>query len=156
MENDRLGRGRFLLTTPLIAAAATGIAAAAPQATSGTHRLVMSVTENNAAVMNLTLNNAANASSYFDGEGQQLQVEIVAYGPGLNMFREDTSPVKARLADFKAGMPNVTFSACDNTLKTMEKAEGKPIQIVSEAHIVPAGVVRLIELEEQGWSYVRP
>jgi intracellular sulfur oxidation DsrE/DsrF family protein len=155
MDGNKLGRSRFLLGTPLLVAAATGAAAASPMSTSG-HRLVMSVSENDAAVMNLALNNAANASVYFDGQGQQLEVEIVAYGPGLNMFREDTSPVKARLQDFKSGMPNVTFSACGNTLKAMEKAEGKTIAVVPEAHVVPAGVVRLIELEEQGWSYVKP
>jgi intracellular sulfur oxidation DsrE/DsrF family protein len=38
----------------------------------------------------------------------------------------------------------------------MEKKEGHPIAILSEATIVPSGVVRLMELQEQGWSYVRP
>ncbi len=157
MERKGLGRTEFLLGASMVAAAATTAAAAADPMTVGkVHRLAMSVSQDDAAVMNLALNNAANASTYFDGIGQQLRVEIVAYGPGLNMYREDTSPVKARLAEFKQGMPNVTFSACDNTLHAMEKAEGKTIAIVPEAHIVPAGVVRLIELEEAGWSYVRP
>jgi intracellular sulfur oxidation DsrE/DsrF family protein len=38
----------------------------------------------------------------------------------------------------------------------MEKAEGHPVQIISQASVVPAGVVRLSELQEQGWSYIRP
>jgi intracellular sulfur oxidation DsrE/DsrF family protein len=38
----------------------------------------------------------------------------------------------------------------------MEKAEGKVISVVPDATIVPSGVVRLMELQEQGWSYVRP
>jgi len=160
MESKNVGRSQFLFGASIAAAAAATTAVApatamGPLGSSG-HRLAMSVSQNDPAVMNLTLNNAANASSYFDSQGQQLQVEIVAYGPGLNMFREDTSPVKARLADFKSGMPNVSFSACGNTLKAMEHAEGKTIAIVPEAHVVSAGVVRLIELEEAGWSYVRP
>jgi hypothetical protein len=50
----------------------------------------------------------------------------------------------------------VAFSACGNTKKGMEKAEGHAIDIIPEATIVPAGIVRLTELQEQGWSYIRP
>jgi hypothetical protein len=38
----------------------------------------------------------------------------------------------------------------------MEKKEGHAVKIVSEARMVPAGVVRLTELQEEGWSYIRP
>ena len=53
-------------------------------------------------------------------------------------------------------MPNVTFSARGNTSDAMKKAEGKEIPLVTQARNVPAGVVRLMELQEKGWSYVRP
>ena len=42
------------------------------------------------------------------------------------------------------------------TSDAMKKAEGKDIPLVSQAKVVPAGVVRLMELQEKGWSYVRP
>ena len=38
----------------------------------------------------------------------------------------------------------------------MEKSEGKPIPILPQATTVPSGVVRLMQLQEQGWSYIRP
>ena len=83
---------------------------------------------------------------------------IVTYGPGLHMLRDDTSPVKDRIKRLKelAFPGKIQFSACNNTKQNMEKAEGHAISIVPEATIVPAGVVRLMELQEQGWSYVRP
>jgi len=37
----------------------------------------------------------------------------------------------------------------------MEKTEAHAISILPDATIVPAGVVRLMELQEQGWSYFR-
>ncbi|MBC5809729.1 MAG: DsrE family protein [Candidatus Eremiobacteraeota bacterium] len=120
------------------------------------HKLAIQVDANDAAIMNLALNNAANVSSYYDGQGDSVQIEIVAYGPGLHMLRDDTSPVKERLKSFKAGMPNVTFSACNVTKTGMEKTEGHPIAIVSEARLVPSGAVRLIELQESGYSYLKP
>ena len=91
-------------------------------------------------------------------KGEQAQIEVVAYGPGLNMFRADKSPVKERITRMKSGAfpSSVAFSACGNTKKGMEKAEGHAVEIIPEATIVPAGVVRLTELQEQGWSYIRP
>jgi intracellular sulfur oxidation DsrE/DsrF family protein len=72
------------------------------------------------------------------------------------MFREDTSPVKDRIKELRALVKNTTFSACGNTKRGMEKTEGKEMTLIPEARVVPAGVVRLMELQEQGWSYVRP
>lgn len=120
------------------------------------HRLVIQVDDNDPAKMNLALNNLVNAYEYYEKKGESVQVELVAYGPGLNMLRADTSPVKARLATLKMTYDNAVFSACGNTRRGMAKAEQKDIPLVSEAREVPAGVVRILELQEQGWSYVRP
>jgi uncharacterized protein len=122
------------------------------------HRVAFHVDQNDPAIMNLVLNNATNLMEYYHEKGEQVQIEIVAYGPGLHMLREDTSPVKDRLKHLASGTfpSSVKFSACGNTQKGMEKREGHAIPIVPEATIVPAGVVRLTELQEQGWSYIRP
>lgn len=142
----------------LAAAAAAGFAPAARAADKKEHRVAFHVDQNDPAVMNLTLNNASNLMEYYHDKGEQVQIDIVAYGPGLNMLREDTSPVKDRIKHIKSGAfpSSVAFSACGNTKKGMEKREGHPISIIPEATIVPAGVVRLTELQEQGWSYIRP
>lgn len=128
----------------------------AAAAESGGHRVVIQVSTNDAATMNLALSNAKNAVDYYAEKGAKAEVEIVAYGPGLHMLREDSSPVIGRIAALKESMPTVRFSACNNTKKGMEKAEGKPIKLIPEAVVVPAGVVRLMERQEEGWSYIRP
>ena len=51
---------------------------------------------------------------------------------------------------------SISFQACGNTLENMAKAENKPIRLVSQTSVVKSGVVRVMELQEQGWSYVRP
>jgi hypothetical protein len=108
--------------------------------------------------MNLALNNARNLLDYYRAKNEDIDVEIVAYGPGLNMLREDTLPVKDRIKELaEVSFPsNIVFSACNNTKQAMEKREGHPITIVPQAGLVPAGVVRIMELEEQGYSYVKP
>jgi uncharacterized protein len=106
--------------------------------------------------MNLALNNASNVVQYYKELGEEVEIEIVAYGPGLHMLREDTSPVKDRIKSMRQSNPNVSFKACGNTRQNMQKAEGREIPLVPEAQSVKSGVVRLMELQEQGWSYIRP
>ena len=122
------------------------------------HRVVIQVDQNDAQVMNLALNNARNLLDYYRDKNEDVDLEIVAYGPGLHMLRDDTSPVKDRIKELTAlSYPSkIVFSACDNTKQGMEKREGHPITIIPQATIVPAGVVRILELEEQGYSYVKP
>jgi intracellular sulfur oxidation DsrE/DsrF family protein len=143
----------FGLAAALILAVAP---AAAQQKTPREHRLIIQVNDNDAARMNLALNNAANVSQHYASKGEEVQIEIVAYGPGLHMLRDDTSPVKQRINSFEKSMPNVSFSVCGNTMDNMKKAEGKDIPLISKFRIVPAGVTRIMELQEEGWSYIRP
>ena len=139
-----------LVSMPLV----SGSLAAEPKP----HRVAIQVDQNDPQVMNLALNNATNVIEHYRGKNEEVEVDIVTYGPGLHMLRDDTSPVKDRLKRLKelAFPGKVQFSACNNTKQGMEKTEGKAVPIVSDATIVPSGVVRLMELQEQGWSYVRP
>ena len=120
------------------------------------HRVVIQVSENDPKIMNLALNNAENLTKIYEQAGEIVHIEIVAYGPGLNMVRSDTSPVKDRLTALVSRPQHVTFSGCSNTLSNQSKQEGKEIPLVPEAHLVPAGIARIVQLQEQGWTYVRP
>ena len=120
------------------------------------HYLAIHVDENDPMKMNIALNNAKFVTKYYRGKGEDVKVEIVAHGPGLHMFREDTSPVKTRIAAMALEQGNLAFSACGNTMRAMKKKEGKDVPLISEATQVTSGVVRLMELQEAGWNYVRP
>lgn len=122
------------------------------------HRMVIQVNQNDPAVMNLALNNATNVIDYYRAKGEGVDVDVVTYGPGLHMLRADTSPVQDRIKHLKdyAFPSKIQFSACNNTKEGMEKKEGRPISVLSEAVVVPSGVVRVMELQEAGWSYIRP
>ena len=120
------------------------------------HRLVLQVNTNEPAMMNLALNNATNVAQYYKDLGEKVAIEVVTFGPGLHMLRDDTSPVKARIKAIKESTPAISFKACGNTQENMHKAENKEIPIIPEATVVKSGVVRVMELQEQGWTYVRP
>jgi intracellular sulfur oxidation DsrE/DsrF family protein len=122
----------------------------------GAHRLVVQVDVNDPVVMNLALNNMSNVAQHYSETGQKVEIELVAFGPGLHMLRDDTSPVKARIKSMSESMPELVFSACGNTLENMTRAEAKEVPLISQAKVVKSGVVRLMELQERGWSYLRP
>jgi intracellular sulfur oxidation DsrE/DsrF family protein len=119
------------------------------------HRVIIQVTQNDPAVMNMALNNAENLVKFYQDKGEKIEIEFVAYGAGLNMVRDDTSPVKDRLAAL-GKMKNITISGCGNTLANQSRMENKEISLIPEAHVVATGIARVVELEEQGWTYVRP
>jgi intracellular sulfur oxidation DsrE/DsrF family protein len=127
-----------------------------PAAKDKEHRLVLQVNTNDQAAMNLALNNATNVTQYYGELGEKVQIEVVTFGPGLHMLREDTSPVKARIETMALSMPEVSFKACGNTRENMHKAEDKDIPIIQQAQVVKSGVVRVMELQELGWTYVKP
>lgn len=119
------------------------------------HKVAIQVNQNEKGVMDLALNNAKNITDYYKEKGEQVLIEIVTYGPGLHMLRSE-SPVKERIAVMSLENPQLTFAACGNTQTNMSKAEGKPVTLLSEAKVTPSGVVRLMELQDQGYAYIRP
>ncbi|MFD1340797.1 DsrE family protein [Litorisediminicola beolgyonensis] len=140
--------------TPIVAALA--LSATAAFAEGKTHHVAIHVDQNDPQVMNMALNNAQNVASYYAEQGDEVVIEMVAYGPGLTMFVADKSPVADRIAAMSLELDNISFQGCGNTLKGMEKKTGGPVTLLDEVTVTPSGVVRLIELQEQGYAYVRP
>jgi uncharacterized protein len=120
------------------------------------HRLILQVNSNDPAAMNLALNNAVNAAQYYKEVGEKVKIEVVTFGPGLHMLRDDTSPVKARIETLALSTPEISYKACGNTRENMSKTEKKEISIVPQADVVKSGVIHIMQLEEDGWTYVKP
>src|ERR1700759_16378 len=141
---------RRLATAVLLSIA---LATSALAADGKAHRIAIQVDQNDPQVMNMVLNNATHVIEYYRDKHEDVDVEIVAYDPGLHMLRSDSSPVQDRIKRLKAEVfpGRNQFPACNNTKRGMEKPEGHPISIVPEATIVPSGVVRLMKLQEAGW-----
>ncbi|MDP6067892.1 MAG: hypothetical protein QGG75_11680 [Alphaproteobacteria bacterium] len=50
----------------------------------------------------------------------------------------------------------LVFSACGNTMKKMAKKTGTQPVLIDGIKVVQAGVLRIMELQQKGWAYVRP
>jgi len=140
----------------LLLAAAVVLAPLSALAEGKTHYLAIHVDESDRQKLNMALNNAQNVQNHYKAEGDEVVIEVVAYGPGLQMFIEGESPVADRIKTMALASDDITFAACGNTLRNMSEKQGKEIILLEEARVVPSGVVRLIELQEDGYAYVRP
>ncbi|MEN3794375.1 hypothetical protein [Fulvimarina sp. MAC3] len=121
-----------------------------------THKLALQVSNGDEATMRSALDIASNVSRFYTAKAEEVQISIVAYGPGIEMLIPDKTPVMERLTAFDQSMPNVSFVACGNTLDTLERKEGARPEILSFATEVEAGVAELIRLDEDGYTIVKP
>ncbi len=117
----------------------------------GVKKVVIQVSSADETVQKIALNNAVNLQKALGPDG--VEVEIVAYGPGLGLLTGKSAQSK-RVPSL--AMQDITFSACANTMKKIEKKTGKKPVLVEGVKVVPAGVLRIVELQEQGYSYIRP
>ncbi|MDD4881007.1 MAG: DsrE family protein [Gallionellaceae bacterium] len=115
------------------------------------YKYVLHISDMDPSKQELILNNAANLlEAYPPGA---VDIEIVAYGPGLRlMFANNVNA--ERLDSLSQG--GVRFSACGNTLKGMTKLLGEEPRLNPVAKVVPGGIVRIGELVKQGYIYVKP
>jgi len=124
---------------------ATGCASTTP---TRQPRIVMQVSDGDAAKWNLALNVAANAQKELGAD--KIQVEIVAFGPGIGMLKFDAVTANRVNDAIKSGVKVV---ACENTMSAQKlvKADMNP-----SISYVPAGVIQIMNRQNDGWAYVRP
>jgi intracellular sulfur oxidation DsrE/DsrF family protein len=119
-------------------------------------KVAIHVDEDDPATMNMALNNAVNIITHYQKLGQTATVEVVTYGPGLAMLRSDISPVASRISDLSMQHETMRFSACLNTVESIRQRTQKDVPLMDEAVTVPSGAVRLMELQYEGYAYLRP
>ncbi|WP_257168224.1 hypothetical protein [Bradyrhizobium sp. SRS-191] len=144
----------MLLAAASVALAASGAASMATAAEP--HRLALQISDEDPVKMRAVLDVAANVSRHYSGEGDEVEIVVVAFNGGLDMLLADRSPVKERVAGFAKSMPNVSFIACGNTLETLASKEGRQPPLLAGVTVVKTGVATLLELSEKHWTVVRP
>jgi uncharacterized protein len=123
------------------------MAPAAGQA-SARNRVVMQVSDADPGKWNLALNNARNVQT--DLGAKNVEIEIVAYGPGIGMIKAG-SPVAPRIEEAIQG--GMRIVACENTMTNLKLTKS---QMLPDLVYVPAGVVEIMQRQQQGWAYIRP
>ena len=79
-----------------------------------------------------------------------MQMEVVCHGPGMDLLMSDRSIVADKVKHFRER--GIVFLACENTIteRKLDRA-----LIMPEAGYVKAGIIHIVERQEDGWSYVK-
>jgi len=114
-------------------------------------KVVLQISDNDPFKQTLVLNVANNLIKHYGPD--QVDVEIVAFGPGLRLlFAENDN--KGRIQSLADN--GVRFAACGNTIRNMSKILGEEPVLNKNAVTVSAGVVRILDLEKQGYKLIKP
>lgn len=115
------------------------------------HKLVIQVNKGDEHLQSEVITNIVNISKYFGIDN--VEIELVAYGKGIYFLTEE-SPFKARIEALM--MQDVTFTACEDTINTLKRTKGLELHLIKGVTTVPNGIPRIMQLQEQGYSYFSP
>ena len=141
-------RRHLMLALAALALAIPPALQAQPAGPAKPHRVVIQVSDADPAKWNLALNNASNIQQ--DLGGDQVAIEIVAYGPGIGLLKLE-SVAGARVAEALAA--GITVQACENTMRNQKLVRE---DMLPKFGYVPSGVVQLMKRQKEGWAYIRP
>lgn len=113
----------------------------------GKHFVVIQLTSNDTLVWKGLMNNLKNLKA---GWGDNVQIEVVAHGAGIEMLMASKTTQQQKITEFKS--KGIVFVGCENTMRERKIAKDA---IIAEAGFVPMGVGEIIMKQEQGWSYLK-
>lgn len=114
------------------------------------YKAVFHVDQNEEPILNLALNNVSNLLNAIPGKDHDLV--LIFNGPAARLVTRGSIEVLLdRVRDLKAR--GVRFQVCKNA---MERFEIPKEELVEECEIIPAGIVALIDFQNDGFSYIKP
>ena len=116
-------------------------------------KMVIQITSQDPVIQKMALNSAKNLKKLLGKDA--VDVEVVIYGPGITLLKSSgrsADKIKSLMTDY-----GVNVSVCDGALKAYAKRHGgHELEIIDGVSKVPTGAIRILELQEQGYAYLRP
>lgn len=143
--------GSAVIAALTVTAASAAEPAPLPDKPFAEHRIVLQLSDNDAAKQGLVIGVANNLLKHYDPD--KVAIEVVAFGPGIDLLRPGNSN-RARVESLVA--QGVRFDICLNTVDTIERESGKRPEFIAVATPVQVGVGHILSLTENGFTLVRP
>ena len=115
------------------------------------HKIVLQLSDNDPRKQGMVISVANNLMKFYDPD--KVAVEIVAFGPGIDLLKPD-NPVRKQVESLVAQGARVDI--CLNTVDTLERETGKRPEFIAAATPVQVGVAQILFLTENGYTLVRP
>jgi len=115
------------------------------------HKIVLQLSDNDPRKQGMVISVANNLMKFYDPD--KVAVEIVAFGPGIDLLKPD-NPIRKQVESLIAQGARVDI--CLNTVDTLERETGKRPEFIAAATPVQVGVAQILFLTENGYTLVRP
>ena len=115
------------------------------------HRIALQLSDNDPKKQSLVISIANNLLKFYDPD--KVAIEVVAFGPGIELLRPDNSNRKLVESLVAQG---VRFDVCLNTVDSIERETGHRPDFIPVAIPVQVGVGQILSLTENGYTLVRP
>ena len=115
-------------------------------------KMAIQINSNDPLTQKMALISARNLKAVIGKDN--IDVELVVYGPGLSVIKSEnrnSSRVQNLMEEY-----GLKVSVCEGTLKGYAKRNGSEADIIGGVARVPTGAIRLLELQEKGYAYLRP
>jgi intracellular sulfur oxidation DsrE/DsrF family protein len=139
---------KVLIASVMFSLSLAALNTAAAETPAAKEKLVIQVSDADTGKWNLALNNAKNVQQAYGAD--KVDIEIVAYGPGIGMLKMD-SLVGNRVDEAKQA--GITIVACQNTMRNMKLTNE---DMLPNSSYVPSGVVEIIKKQNDRYAYLRP
>ncbi|MBB4952082.1 intracellular sulfur oxidation DsrE/DsrF family protein [Agrobacterium vitis] len=130
-------------------------AAATEAASKKSHHIAILIDSDDEKVMRHAIAYTVNLSRAYAEKDEPVSIEIVTNGSGIKLFRADTSPFQEPLAALRGAYADIVYTMCGSSHSLAEQKENKSIPLIEGARLVPYGISRIVELQEQGWTVIQ-
>jgi intracellular sulfur oxidation DsrE/DsrF family protein len=121
----------------------------------GPTRVLVHLNDNDPTVAFEVLNDLERMLADFEQRGEDVQVEVIANGDGLDLVRADLTPISEEITGLIQRYPNLTVAACGATIDQLWEDYGQVVDLIPGVKQVDSGVVEVIRRQQEGWAYIR-
>ena len=114
------------------------------------HKLVIQISSDDIRAQETALSNIVNVQKFYGMDN--IEIELVAFGSGYRLLTPQ-SPLASRVSSL--AHQEITFTACLNTMLSVKEKTGMMPKLIEGVTTTPAGVPRIITLQEEGYSYIK-
>lgn len=102
-----------------------------------------------------TLNNLQLLLEDYDNKQQQVRVEVIANGKGIQLLDAGNSVISQRIKQLTSDYHNLTIAACKYSIQQLRISKGLIIDLIPQVRVIDSGVVEVIKRQNEGWNYIR-
>ena len=111
------------------------------------HKIVFDFTKNDTTNIGTIMRQLRNITR----TAPNSQIEVVCYGPGLDMLMKDKSTVQKDIEELTV-KHNVVFAACE---ASMQRRGILREQLLPQITTVPLASLEISSKQQEGWSYLK-